>query len=107
MRNSIGLLAAAVTAAALVGTAATPAAHAAPVADPGTAAVADSGTGSAAVDYGSSAAQSAVALAQRGDVLGVIVLLGVAPFYMLTGGICQLVTASSFADPCAPTRYGL
>ncbi|QLY28002.1 hypothetical protein [Nocardia huaxiensis] len=103
MRPSIGLLMAAATAAALTGTAASVSAPAS--ASPAIAPVADSETGSSAADSASAAAQSAVYLAGRGDVIGVIVLLGITPIHMITGGICDLVTWSGSSDPCSPTRY--
>ncbi|MEV0334418.1 hypothetical protein [Nocardia sp. NPDC050717] len=99
MRNTLGL-AAVLAAAALVATA--PTATAGPVAPTP---VAD--TGSAAADLGSAAANSAVQLARDGDIIGVIVLLGITPLHMLTSGICDLATLSALPDPCSPgtTRY--
>ncbi|WP_336082056.1 hypothetical protein [Nocardia sp. SSK8] len=67
--------------------------------------VAEAGTGSSAVDSGSTAARSAVDLAQRGDVIGILVLLAITPVQMVTGGICDLATGAGSADPCSPSRY--
>lgn len=67
--------------------------------------VAETGTGSAAADSGSAAARSAGELAQRGDVIGLLVLLAITPVQMVTGGICDLVTGAGSANPCSPTRY--
>ncbi|GEM34639.1 hypothetical protein NN3_56460 [Nocardia neocaledoniensis NBRC 108232] len=98
MRNTLGL-ASCLAAAALVATAPTATAGPAP------APVAD--TGSAAVDLGSTAANSIVQLARDGDIIGVIVLLGITPLHMLTSGICDLATLSALPDPCSSgtTRY--
>ncbi|MFE3543784.1 hypothetical protein ACFXK0_12510 [Nocardia sp. NPDC059177] len=97
MRNTLGLAATSVAAAALV--AAAPVAAAQPTPEP----VAD--TGSAVVDSATRAAGSLVELVQRGDVIGVIVLLGITPIQMVTGGICDLVTGAGSANPCSPSRY--
>ncbi|MFF0546302.1 hypothetical protein [Nocardia thailandica] len=97
MRNSLGLAATTLAATALV--AAAPGA----AAQPGAAPVAD--TGSSAVDSATRAAGSLVELVQRGDVIGVIVLLGITPIQMVTGGICDLVTGAGSSNPCSPTRY--
>lgn len=102
MRTTLRLAAASVAAASLVGTAAgataepDPAPAFAPVAAP------EPGTGSSAVDSGSAAARSAVDFLQHGDIIGIIVLLGVTPFQMLTGGICDLATLSALPNPCRP-----
>ncbi|MGW5309948.1 hypothetical protein ACWEQ0_08730 [Nocardia thailandica] len=93
MRNSLGLAATTLAATALV--AAAPGAAAQPGAD----------TGSSAVDSATRAAGSLVELVQRGDVIGVIVLLGITPIQMVTGGICDLVTGAGSSNPCSPTRY--
>ncbi|MEV4153333.1 hypothetical protein AB0J48_09965 [Nocardia salmonicida] len=90
MRTTLNIAAVTVAAAAIVGT---------------TAAVAEGQTGSAAIDYGSSAVQSAGSFVERGDIIGLIVLLGITPIHMLTGGICDLATFSALPDPCSPTRY--
>ncbi|MFF5035232.1 hypothetical protein [Nocardia salmonicida] len=87
MRNTLRIAAASVAVAGLVGTAA------------GTA-VAE--TGSSGADAGSAAANSAVLLAGQGDIIGLIVLLGVTPFQILTGGVCDLATAAGSASPCTP-----
>ncbi|MFF2083666.1 hypothetical protein ACFVVM_07805 [Nocardia sp. NPDC058176] len=89
MRTTRNLLAAAVAAVCLVGTAAT--------------ATAD--TGSSAVDAGSAAAHSAGVFLGHGDLIGLVVLLGVAPFQILTSGICDLATMSSLPNPCAPGSH--
>ncbi|MFE3445989.1 hypothetical protein ACFXNW_23400 [Nocardia sp. NPDC059180] len=98
MRTALHLAAASIATAGLICTAA-----------PGTAAptpvpTAEAGTGSSAADSGSAAARSAVELAGQGDIIGVIVLLGVTPFQMLTSGICDLATLSALPNPCVP-RY--
>ncbi|MFC9894970.1 hypothetical protein ACFVMC_14895 [Nocardia sp. NPDC127579] len=62
-------------------------------------------SGSAAVDSGSAAAQSAVWLFQQGNVIGFLVLLGVTPFQVLTGGICDLATMSALPNPCRAEAY--
>ncbi|WP_063034166.1 hypothetical protein [Nocardia grenadensis] len=72
---------------------------------PAPVAAAESGTGSAMVDSGSAAAQSAVEAVQRGDIIGIIVLLALTPFQMLTGGVCDLAAGSSLPNPCAPSTY--
>jgi hypothetical protein len=90
MRTTLNIAAVTIAAAALVGTAT---------------AVAEGQTGSAAADYGSAAAQSAGGFLERGDIIGLIVLLGITPIHMLTGGICDLATFSALPDPCSPTRY--
>lgn len=64
-----------------------------------------SGTGSSAADSATSAAQSAIEFARQGDLIGFIVLLGVAPIRMFTGGMCDLITWSGSSNPCSPTRY--
>ncbi|MBF6497945.1 hypothetical protein [Nocardia cyriacigeorgica] len=103
MRNSLRCAAASLAAASLVGAAAGASA------DPGAAAsvtpVAEAGTGSSMLDAGSSAARSAGVLAQQGDIIGIIVLLGITPFQMLTSGICDLATGSGLGNPCSPSRY--
>ncbi|MCP2315125.1 hypothetical protein APR12_000455 [Nocardia amikacinitolerans] len=98
MRTTLRLAAASVAAASLVGTAtaATAEPSPSPVAAP------QPGTGSSAVDSGSAAARSAVDFLQHGDIIGIIVLLGVTPFQMLTGGICDLATLSALPNPCRP-----
>ncbi|MGV9610975.1 hypothetical protein [Nocardia xishanensis] len=103
MRTTLRLASASIAVASLVGTAA--AATAEPSSAPAFAPVAaDAGTGSSAVDSGSAAARSAVEFLGRGDLIGIIVLLGVTPFQMLTGGICDLATMSALPNPCAPRR---
>ncbi|NEW51383.1 hypothetical protein GV792_15175 [Nocardia cyriacigeorgica] len=94
MRTALHLAAASIAAASLVGTAATT------TATP----IAEAGTGSSAADSGSAAARSVVELAGEGDIIGVIVLLGITPFQMLTGGVCDLATLSALPNPCVP-RY--
>ncbi|MEV0032257.1 hypothetical protein [Nocardia sp. NPDC050793] len=105
MRTTLRLASACIAVACLVGTAA--AATAEPSSAPPSApvAAAEAGTGSAAADAGSAAARSAVGFFERGDIIGIIVLLGVTPFQMLTSGICDLATMSALPNPCAPTRY--
>ncbi|MGY0499185.1 hypothetical protein ACWZHB_11875 [Nocardia sp. FBN12] len=95
MRTTLRLAAGSVLAASLVVTAATATADPASV----------DGTGSSALDYGSSAANSAGELLQRGDLIGMIVLLGITPIQMVTSGICDLATMSALASPCSPSRY--
>lgn len=94
-----------IAAAGLIGTAAV--ATAVPPATPGPApaATAEAGTGSAMVDSGSTAAQSAVEAVQRGDIFGILALLVLTPFQMLTGGVCDLATLSALPNPCAPSTY--
>ncbi|MFE5475838.1 MULTISPECIES: hypothetical protein [unclassified Nocardia] len=87
MRNTLRIAAASVAVAGLVGAAA------------GTA-VAE--TGSSAADSGSAAANSAAVLAGQGDIIGLIVLLGVTPFQILTGGVCDVATLTGSASPCTP-----
>ncbi|MFD3747465.1 hypothetical protein [Nocardia sp. NPDC058633] len=104
MRNTLTIAVATIATTALIGTA-----HEA-TAQPGvapspTAVAADSETGSAAVDSASAAAPSAGYFIEHGDIIGIIVLLGVTPIHMLTGGICDLATFSALPDPCSPTRY--
>ncbi|MGS2810549.1 hypothetical protein [Nocardia sp. MW-W600-9] len=98
MRPTIFLASAALTSAAVLGVA--PNATAQP-----TGSVADAGTGSAVIDSASRAAQSAVELAQRGDLIGIIVLMGITPIQMITGGVCDLAVGAGSANPCSPTRY--
>ncbi|MFD3704433.1 hypothetical protein ACFWUP_14930 [Nocardia sp. NPDC058658] len=63
-------------------------------------------TGSSALDYGSTAAGSGAELLRQGDLIGILVLLGVTPIQMLTSGICDLATMSGPASPCTPqSRY--
>lgn len=73
----------------------------------GTASTATADTGSSALDAGSAATHSVGLFAGRADVIGIAVLLGVAPFQILTSGICDLATMSSLPNPCASgtTRY--
>ncbi|KQY31964.1 MULTISPECIES: hypothetical protein [Nocardia] len=89
MRNTLRIAAASVAVAGLVGAAA------------GTAVAAPS-TGSSGADAGSAAANSAAVLAGQGDIIGLIVLLGVTPFQILTGGICDVATLTGSASPCTP-----
>lgn len=102
-RTPLRLATTSIAAACLIGTAtgATAAPGPVPVA-------VDAGTGSAMVDSGSAAAQSAVETVRRGDIIGIIgiiVLLALTPFQMLTGGICDLATFSALPNPCAPSTY--
>ncbi|BDT87116.1 hypothetical protein GV791_28945 [Nocardia cyriacigeorgica] len=101
MRNTLRCAAASVAAASLVAAAAGANAESPASVAP----VAEAGTGSSMLDAGSSAAQSAGYLAQRGDIIGVLVLLGITPFQMLTSGICDLATGSGLGNPCSPSRY--
>ncbi|MEU4413002.1 hypothetical protein [Nocardia salmonicida] len=87
MRNTLRIAAASVAVAGLVGAAA------------GTA-VAE--TGSSGADAGSAAGNSAALLAGQGDIIGLIVLLGVTPFQILTGGVCDVATLTGSASPCTP-----
>lgn len=105
MRIPLHLAATSIAAVGLIATAAgaTAAPPAAP--NPASVAAAEAGTGSAMVDSGSAAAQSAVETVQRGDIIGIIVLLALTPFQMLTGGVCDLATFSSLPNPCAPSTY--
>lgn len=101
-RTFLQVSAASIAATALIATAG--GAAAAPI--PAPAAPVATGTGSSALDAGSAAAQSAGWFAQRGDVLGLLILLGVTPFQMLTGGVCDLATLSALPSPCpAPKAY--
>ncbi|MGM7644419.1 hypothetical protein ACSVDM_05930 [Nocardia sp. JW2] len=97
MRTTLRLTAAAIVATGVLTATATAAAQPAPIAT-------ESETGSSAADAGSAAAQSAVYLAQNGDLIGLIVLFGITPFQMLTSGICDLATMSSLYSPCSPGR---
>ncbi|MBF6340950.1 hypothetical protein IU450_34425 [Nocardia abscessus] len=98
MRTPLHLVAASVAAATLVVSAA--GATAEPIGSaPVTAIAAESG--SAAADSGSAAVRTGVGFLQRGDIIGLIVLLGVAPFQILTSGICDLATMSALPNPCA------
>ncbi|APE36636.1 hypothetical protein BOX37_24965 [Nocardia mangyaensis] len=102
MNITLRLATAAIATAALVATAAGATADPRPAPS----VVAEAGTGSAAADTGSAAANSVGSLVQRGDIIGVIVLLGITPIQMVTGGICDLATGSGLASPCAGTgRY--
>ncbi|MGA6209539.1 hypothetical protein [Nocardia testacea] len=105
MRTPLHLAATSIAAVGLIATAA--GATAAPPAAPNPApvAAAEAGTGSAMVDSGSAAAQSAVETVQRGDIIGIIVLLALTPFQMLTGGVCDLASFSALPNPCAPSTY--
>ncbi|MBF6209668.1 hypothetical protein IU433_05105 [Nocardia puris] len=99
-RTFLQVGAASIAATALIATAGGAAAEPQPAAPVAT------GTGSSALDAGSAAAQSAGWFAQRGDVLGLLILLGVTPFQMLTGGVCDLATLSALPSPCpAPKAY--
>ncbi|WP_067814434.1 hypothetical protein [Nocardia inohanensis] len=95
MRNTLPLLLVTLTAATGLALAPQAAAEPAPIA----------GTGSSAADSATAAANSAVVLAQQGDLIGLIVLLGVTPIHMLTGGLCDLVTTAGSSNPCSPSRY--
>ncbi|WP_280472659.1 hypothetical protein [Nocardia cyriacigeorgica] len=101
MRNSLRCAAASLAAASLVGAAAGASADPAAAVTP----VAEAGTGSSMLDAESSAARSAGVLVQQGDIIGMIVLLGITPFQMLTSGICDLATGSGLGNPCSPSRY--
>ncbi|MBF6347419.1 hypothetical protein IU448_00130 [Nocardia flavorosea] len=100
--TTLRLAVASIAAASLVGTAAQ--ATAQPVALPAPTPVAEggSGTGSSAVDSGSAAARTAGILVGNGDIIGIIVLLGVTPFQILTDGVCDLATLSALPSPCSP-----
>ncbi|MFI5539646.1 hypothetical protein ACWESM_14250 [Nocardia sp. NPDC003999] len=101
MRTPLRLAAASVAAATLVVTAA--GATAEPISSAPATAVA-AGTGSSAVDSGAAAAQSAVYFLQRGDVIGILVLLVTAPLQIFTSGVCDLATGSALPSPCATPR---
>ncbi|MGW1738302.1 hypothetical protein ACWCPQ_05775 [Nocardia sp. NPDC001965] len=103
MNSPLRLAAASIMAAGLIATAA--GATAAPPAAPDPVPAAEGGTGSAMVDSGSAAAQSAVGAVHNGDIIGIIVLLALTPFQMLTGGVCDLATLSALPNPCAPSTY--
>jgi hypothetical protein len=105
IRTPLRLAATSIAAAGLIATAAgaTAAPPVAPI--PAPVAAAEAGTGSAMLDSGSAAAQSAVETVQRGDIIGIIVLLALTPFQMLTGGVCDLATLSALPNPCAPSTY--
>ncbi|MFI1462464.1 hypothetical protein [Nocardia carnea] len=96
------LAVASVAAASLVGAAA--GATAQPLASPAPTPVSEgeSGTGSSALDSGSAAARTAGVLAGNGDIIGIIVLLGVTPFQILTDGVCDMATMSALPSPCTP-----
>ncbi|MFE6922924.1 hypothetical protein ACFVAV_17990 [Nocardia sp. NPDC057663] len=98
MRPSLFLAGAVLTSVAVLGAA--PNATAQPAGP-----VADAGTGSSVVDSASRAAQSAVELAQRGDLIGFIVLMAITPIQMVTGGVCDLAVGAGSSNPCSPTRY--
>ncbi|MGK8524884.1 hypothetical protein ACRS6B_26600 [Nocardia asteroides] len=102
MRTPLHLAAASIAAAALVVTAAGATAEpidSAPFSAPAT--VIATGTGSAAVDSGSAAAGTGLHYLQRGDIIGLLVLLAVAPLQIFTSGICDLATMSALPSPCA------
>ncbi|MBB5916228.1 hypothetical protein BJY24_005140 [Nocardia transvalensis] len=94
MRTTLRSGAASVAAAALVTTAASAAADPAPAPA--------AGTGSSAVDSGSAAAQTGVFYLQHGNVIGLLTLLVVTPFQILTTGVCDLATGSGLPSPCTP-----
>ncbi|WP_280488352.1 hypothetical protein [Nocardia farcinica] len=71
-------------------------AHAIPVA---------ASTGSSMVDSGAAALESAGYYLGRGDFLGLLVLVGVTPFQMLTGAVCDLGTGSGLPVPCTRPKY--
>ncbi|WP_280417330.1 hypothetical protein [Nocardia carnea] len=98
----IRLAVASVAATSLVGAAAGAAAQ--PVSSPAPMPVAEgeTGTGSSALDSGSAAARTAGILAGNGDIIGIIVLLGVTPFQILTDGVCDMATMSALPSPCTP-----
>lgn len=98
----IRLAVASIAVAGLVGAAAGAAAQpgSSPVAAP--VAEGESGTGSSALDSGSAAARTAGILVGNGDIIGIIVLLGVTPFQILTDGVCDLATLSALPSPCSP-----
>jgi len=98
----IRLAVASVAAASLVGAAA--GATAQPASSPPATPVAEgeSGTGSSALDSGSAAARTAGILVGNEDIIGIIVLLGVTPFQMLTDGVCDMATMSALPSPCSP-----
>ncbi|MFC4376307.1 hypothetical protein ACFO5K_19605 [Nocardia halotolerans] len=103
MRNTLNFTAATLAATALVGAAP---AIAQPGSEPTTAPIAtESATGSSAADSASAGAQSAVHFIEQGDVIGLLVVVGLTPLHMLTSGICDLATMSALPDPCLPTRY--
>ncbi|NKY31511.1 hypothetical protein HGA13_00270 [Nocardia speluncae] len=98
----IRLAVASAAAMSLVGAAA--GATAQPVSSPAVAPVGEgqSGTGSSALDSGSAAARTAGVLVGNGDIIGIIVLLGVTPFQILTDGVCDMATLSALPSPCSP-----
>lgn len=100
--TSLRLAVASVAVASLAGTAAGAAAQPSSPPVSGPVAEAEFGTGSSALDSGSAAARSAGVLAGDGDIIGILVLLGVTPFQMLTSGVCDLATLSALPDPCSP-----
>lgn len=100
MRTSLRLAAATIAAATLVGTAAGATAGPVSSAPAPIVPVAD-GTGSSAVDSGSTAAGTAVWFAQRGDIIGLLVLLASTPFGILTSGVCDLASLSGLENPCS------
>lgn len=102
--TTIRLAVASIAAVSLVGTAA--GATAQPGSAPSVVPVAEgeSGTGSSALDAGSAAARTAGILVGNGDIIGIIVLLGITPFQMLTEGVCDLATMSALPSPCSPGR---
>lgn len=105
MRTPLRLAVTSIAAAGLLGTEAGATADPSAAPSPAPVAVAEAGTGSAMVDSGSAAAQSAVEAVQRGDIFGIIALLVLTPFQMLTGGVCDLATLSALPNPCAPSSY--
>jgi hypothetical protein len=97
MRTPLRLAAASAVAATLVVTAA--GATAEPIsAAPATTVAA--GTGSSAADSGSAAARTGLYYLERGDIIGILVLMVAAPLQILTSGICDLATMSALPSPC-------
>ncbi|MGI5218812.1 hypothetical protein [Nocardia sp. CA-290969] len=102
--TTVRLAVASIAAVSLVGAAAGATAQPGPTPAVAPVAEGESGTGSSALDSGSAAARTAGILVGNGDIIGIIVLLGVTPFQMLTDGVCDLATMSALPSPCSPGR---
>ncbi|MBF6536558.1 hypothetical protein IU418_04985 [Nocardia farcinica] len=105
MRTPLRLATASVAAASLVAAAAASAAAAPAEPGPAQATPVAASTGSSMVDSGAAALESAGYYLGRGDFLGLLVLVGVTPFQMLTGAVCDLGTGSGLPVPCTRPKY--
>jgi hypothetical protein len=98
MRTPLRLAAASAAAATLVVTAA--GATAEPISSASVTTTVAAGTGSSAADSGSAAARTGLYYLERGDIIGILVLMVAAPLQILTSGICDLATMSALPSPC-------